>query len=158
MYCGAYAPQYISPLQLAIKLTKAKARMEHMKTNSTPTGSKRNLTQVTNGDVARYVRLRPLKDTETTDGIYVALSAGQTLSGVYKGNAEGNFGKKNYTIQTTDTELPTIISGSGNLGARMSQVPEGAYVEITYGGKNMIKSGPYKGKEAHSFNVAFEKV
>lgn len=121
--------------------------------------SERNLTQVKGIANARYVRLRPLKEKEQTDGIYLSLSQGDTLTGIYSGNEEGNFGKKNYTIESADGKsIPVVISAAGNLAARMSQVPVGAYVEITYDGKTAIKSGPYKGKEANNFSVAYEKV
>lgn len=104
-----------------------------------------------------FIKLRELKDAEKDKGYYKSLSKGETITGVYTGSAENIYKKQDYTIRQENGE-EVVIASAGNLGSRMSQVPVGSYVEITYKGTNPLKTGPFKGTAAHNFEVMFERV
>lgn len=104
-----------------------------------------------------YLRLRPLKDSEKEKGNVAALNAGDKISGLYvKSFVDTLYGKTNFVILTENGEV--VIPGSGNLNSRMTEVPAGAYTEITYKGKSEMKSGKWKGKSAHNFTVEYEQI
>lgn len=104
-----------------------------------------------------FIKLRDLKDAEKEKGYYKSLNKGETITGVYTGSAENIYKKQDYTIRQSNGE-EVVLASAGNLGARMSQVPVGSYVEITYKGTNALKTGPFKGTQAHNFDVLFERV
>ena len=71
------------------------------------------------------------------------LEIGATLEGVYlkKETVDGNYGQSiKYIIETPDGEKIGIFS-SASLIRQFNNVPEGAYVWITYLGKETTKSG-----------------
>lgn len=82
---------------------------------------------------------------------------GEILEGVYIEALPNQIdaGKLDYKFETADGEI-VVLNGAGNLARQMEAVTPGTLVRINYSGKQMIKSGPRKGKEAHNFLVLVE--
>lgn len=60
--------------------------------------------------------------------------------------------KPSFVLETADGR-DVLIDSAGNLGVQMAEVKIGDLVRIEYRGQQEIKSGAYKGKMAHNFNV-----
>ena len=65
---------------------------------------------------------------------------------------DGKFGPKTEYKILNDGKL-TIIGEAGNLKSQMSKVATGSYVQITYVGKEAMKTGDRAGTLAHKFLV-----
>lgn len=92
----------------------------------------------------------------TTSGIkYVKpseLPTKEPLVGTYLGVVESQYGK-NYKF--TDKMGGTlVVNGCGSLHNAMANVKEGTLVALTYGGKQKLNSGKFKGKEFHQVTVS----
>lgn len=62
---------------------------------------------------------------------------------------EGNYGvKPQYSIRSENGDL-ILVDGFGSLDSQMKKVNPGTYVQITYLGKDEVKTGPRKGTLAH---------
>lgn len=94
--------------------------------------------------------IRPSKLAE--DGV-----TGEILEGVYQGPLTNQIdeNKLDYKFETADGRT-VVLNGAGNLAYQMKDVATGTLVRINYSGKQVIKSGPRKGKEAHNFLVLVE--
>lgn len=82
---------------------------------------------------------------------------GEILEGVYLSSQPNQMddAKLDYKFETASGET-VILNGAGNLGRQMEAVTVGTLVRINYNGKQLIQSGPRKGKEAHNFLVLVE--
>ena len=79
------------------------------------------------------------------------MTEGQTISGVLTRATEGDYGMTYYNRQEDGTTVG--LNGSGQLDKLMEQVAENDSIEVTYQGQEKIKSGKFKGKAAHQFEV-----
>jgi hypothetical protein len=81
------------------------------------------------------------------------MAVGEVIEGRYvEAKKIGKFDKFTYLIET---EAGTTIglNEAGQLAKLMAKVPVGSDVRITYQGMAVIKSGQWKGSEAHTFEV-----
>jgi hypothetical protein len=102
-----------------------------------------------------YVKTGALTDAQIEKGIYLSLNAGEAIEGILKDvSTDAKYGKPQYTIETFDGRT-LVVSGSGNLPARMSalNVSIGDPVQLNYNGKVPMKSGAFKGTPAHNWRV-----
>lgn len=121
-------------------------------------GAGRNLVPAVINDAnTLYTKLRPLNEAEIAKGIYAALSIGDSVSGIYQSSAVDQYGKTAYSIELGNGKTQ-VVTGAGNLGRQMAEVTPGTYVQITYNGKQEMKSGQWKGKESHQFQVLKEQI
>lgn len=83
---------------------------------------------------------------------------GVILEGEFVGPLVNNFdeNKSDYKF-LTDDETTVIVNHTGSLAYGMSGVKPGDYCQISYLGKEKLKSGKMKGKEAHMFKVLVDK-
>jgi hypothetical protein len=90
-------------------------------------------------------------NTKMTFVNYEKFSKGDILAeGYYLGTQEGNYGR-NHVIKAEDGET-LILNSAGQLNFLLaSQVSLGDYIRVDYDGKEILKTGRMKGKEAHSF-------
>ena len=79
------------------------------------------------------------------------MKEGQVVSGILTKAVEGDFGMTYYLRQEDGSTIG--LNGSGQLDKLMEQVEEGTSLEVTYQGQEKIKSGKFKGKSAHQFEV-----
>lgn len=79
------------------------------------------------------------------------MEEGQIVSGILTKAVQGEYGMTYYLRQTDGSTVG--LNGSGQLDKLMEQVAEGTAIEITYQGQEKIKSGKFKGKAAHQFEV-----
>ena len=122
--------------------------------------------------------LRTIGGYDETSALVIAksLTPGDTFQGVYLASKKGKFGGEIYEVkltkaatvvftdkETNEVKSKTIpvggtaaIAGSGGLNWSMSQVKPGETVIITYQGKQVMKAGPFAGKEAHNWSVQVE--
>jgi hypothetical protein len=114
-------------------------------------------TLVTAGATSNRKYVRTSAPTKASD-IYVVLNEGGTVAGTLSGSFIDEKFKKNNFILTNSEGTELVVPQSGNLGVKMSEVPEGAYVEITYKGKSPMKSGNFKGTLAHNWLVQYEQI
>lgn len=121
--------------------------------------TERNLVPAIQNDAGNtvYTKLRDLTDAEAAKGIYVSLAAGGSVAGVLEGSEEDNYGKTAYSIKLGNGKTQ-VVTGAGNLGRQLASVAKGTYVQITYNGKQEMKSGQWKGKESHNFTVLKEQI
>jgi hypothetical protein len=83
---------------------------------------------------------------------------GVVAQGLYEGAKEidTKYGKKQqYSVRQDDGSL-VLLDGAGNLGSQMDKVQLGAYVQISYMGKDTITSGQWKGNQSHKYIVGVE--
>lgn len=122
-------------------------------------GTERNLVPaVANENINTiYTKLRALNDAEIAKGIYASLGAGESVSGIYQSSAVDNYGKTAYSIELASGKTQ-VVTGAGNLGRQMAEVAPGTYVQITYNGKQEMKTGQWAGKESHNFSVLKEQI
>lgn len=82
---------------------------------------------------------------------------GEILEGVYREALPNQIDdtKLDYKFETGDGRT-VVLNGAGNLAYQMKDVKPGTLVRINYAGKQEIKTGPRKGKEAHNFLVLVE--
>lgn len=91
--------------------------------------------------------VRPSKLTEADRNTVVA-------EGIFEGTVPNKFDDKklDYKVRAQNGDL-IILNSAGALASQMAKIETGSYIQVTYGGKNLIKSGKMSGKEAHSFIV-----
>jgi len=80
-----------------------------------------------------------------------ALTVGKPILGTYEGSFVNKFDKRNHRIKTSKGLIAVV--GSAGLDKDMVQVDLGADISVMYKGTKEIKSGMYKGKKAHSYEV-----
>ena len=94
------------------------------------------------GGMKRYVKYAELKKGEVI------------VTGKYIGRTPNKFGKENYEFLPDDGGPITCLNHSGQLGYLIdSYLEEGDTCRVTYAGKNVLESGAFKGKEAHTFEL-----
>ena len=74
------------------------------------------------------------------------------VEGRYLGITPNKFGGENFEFQP-ETGSIISINGSGKLSYMMKSVSEGDIVRLIYLGKSLLTDGPFKGKEAHDFEM-----
>ena len=79
------------------------------------------------------------------------MTEGQIVAGTLTKTVEGEYGMTYYLRQEDGSTIG--LNGSGQLDKLMEQVEEGTSIEVTYQGQEKIKSGKFKGKSAHQFEV-----
>lgn len=91
--------------------------------------------------------IRPSKLFE--DGV-----KGLILEGEFVGKVPNSFdeSKSDFKFKTEDNRT-VIINSSGSLAYRMRDIEPGTLLQVHYNGKEEIKSGKMKGKQAHNFDV-----
>lgn len=111
---------------------------------------------------ATFIKLKPLSPEQESRGYYRQLQEGGVIEGILKNVAEvpgyKNIGTKTQFTIEEFTGGTVIIENAGNLKARIEaqNVNVGDALQVTYLGKFPMKSGAFKGTEAHSFKVEVE--
>ena len=105
---------------------------------------------------------------------HTAEADGVMVMGIYEGPCEevDQFGKTNFKFTSnTDglsfdkdgNEKPfvagttVIINTSSNIASKLKDIEIGTEVAVKYLGQNKLRSGPYKGKFAHSYDVLIKR-
>jgi hypothetical protein len=104
-----------------------------------------------------YTKLNELNEKQAEAGYYVALKAGDSVSGVLTEIGQDKFDKANYSIKRADGKTQ-VVTGQGNLNRQMEGIQIGTYVQITYNGTAVMKTGKWAGKEANNFVVLKESI
>lgn len=82
-------------------------------------------------------------------------TAGEVVvEGVFKEKFKGRFGAQ-YLFSTETGDV--VLSKSGQFDNQMEKVTPGQIVRVVYGGKDVMKNGPFKGKEVHRIAVLVDK-
>ena len=106
--------------------------------------------------VTKFARTSELTEEQAASGNLIGLVPGSTISGTFSSTyVDEKFRKNNFVITQLDGSN-VVVAQSGNLGVKMSEVPAGSYVEITYKGKSPMKSGNFKGTLAHNWLVQYD--
>jgi hypothetical protein len=84
------------------------------------------------------------------------MEPGQTITGRYLEARKDQFGGFGYKVRTEDHGT-IVINGCGSLDYQMEQIQPGHLVQITFTGKEKLKSGKWKGTEAYQFEVAVDE-
>ena len=81
---------------------------------------------------------------------------GKRVEGFYRGSDTSQFGSTFYIIEDKKGKKFNV-PGSGLLNWKLEQAdyPRGAYIAIEFRGKERLKAGQFKGKEANKFDVFF---
>jgi hypothetical protein len=79
------------------------------------------------------------------------LQKGDTIEGKYVEVRKDQYGGNGYKFITS--EGTKVLNGTGQLDSIMALVELGTNVKIVYEGTSLVKSGKFKGKEAHQFSV-----
>lgn len=83
----------------------------------------------------------------------VVMQEGDELIGTYESSfISGTYKKPTFLIREANGTL-SGIGGAGALEKEMLKHTYGTRVKIVYNGKAVIKDGPFKGNEAHTFLV-----
>lgn len=87
------------------------------------------------------------------------LPQGDYIQGTYKGTSPNQFKPEapNYKLQLADGRL-VVVNTCGSLQKKMEHVREGDEVQIYYLGKDVLKDGKFKGKEAHKVDVRIKRA
>jgi hypothetical protein len=85
-------------------------------------------------------------------------TTGTVASGIYEGILPSELYPESpsFKIRADNGDL-ILVNSCGSLKSQMNRVNVGTYVELVYKGQDTIKSGPRKGKQAHSFIVLREE-
>ena len=75
----------------------------------------------------------------------------QEVTGRYIDAKKDQFGGLGYKLETADGTI--VVNGSGQLDALMGKVDPGENITIVYKGTTKLKSGKFKGKDAHQFEL-----
>lgn len=79
-------------------------------------------------------------------------------NGVYVGAKEGNFGLTHYFRDKEGAKEKVGISGGQlNYLVENGEIEEGCSYRVTFDGKDLLQSGPYKGKEVNKFSVELDE-
>lgn len=83
-----------------------------------------------------------------------AADVGTLAEGIYLGSVTNNYDdtKLDYKIEQADGSV-RLINSAGNLTYQMNNIEVGQLIQVNYMGRQEIKKGPKKGKEAHTFEV-----
>lgn len=80
--------------------------------------------------------------------------SGVLLEGIYEGTVPDNYDNSKNNFKFTDLNgKSVIINGTGSLAKQLSNVDEGAAVQIEYKGMQKIEKGKMAGKQAHAWVV-----
>jgi hypothetical protein len=77
----------------------------------------------------------------------------------YQSTGEDQFGNPSHKVKILETNIKDFagtvtLNSCGGLNKAIEQMTEGSVFELVYGGKDLIASGKFKGKEAHSVTVS----
>lgn len=84
---------------------------------------------------------------------------GKRVEGFYRGSDTSQFGSAYYILEDKKGKKFNV-PGSGLLNWKMEQAdyPQGSYIAIEFRGKEKLKAGQFKGKEANKFDVFFDQA
>lgn len=108
------------------------------------------------GGKVMYAKTGDLTEAQTEKAIYKSIQPGDAIEGVLEAiGTDTKYGKPEYSIRLFSDSSLLVISGSGNLPARLAaqNVKVGDPVQLNYNGKVPMKSGKYKGTPAHNWRV-----
>lgn len=108
----------------------------------------RTFKPVNTGGNIEFIKPSALSEAGTTGLILEAIYLGPVQSALDPSKNDYKFEKENGDI--------VVINNCGSLANQLKSVEAGTVVQISYNGKQKIKSGKMAGKEAHSFSVAAE--
>ena len=115
------------------------------------------LKQVTAGEVKLRkfaVISENLTEKQERAGYYIAVKKGSKLDGYFNGfGVDQTYNTEEVRLSDADGN-ETIIKSCAALKSKLSKIEIGSPVRLVYNGKEMIKKGPRKGKEAHSWDVS----
>lgn len=74
--------------------------------------------------------------------------------GKYIGESQGKFGPQHRFCQLEDNQEVVISGGQLNWRVEQGHIALGDVLDIYYEGKEILESGPYKGKETNNYKFA----
>ena len=103
-------------------------------------------------EIVTYYSFNPPKK----EGKGKLLAPNTEILGTYEGSfKDKTYGKTTHKVKTAGGLVG--IPGCAQLDKLLTQVADGATVQVVYRGKNEIQQGKYAGKMAHSFLVNADK-
>lgn len=96
---------------------------------------------------------KDLTEKQQKAGYYISVKKGTKLDGYFNGfSTDQTYNTEEVRLSDADGN-ETILKSCAALKARLSKIEIGSPVRLVYNGKEIIKKGPRKGKEAYSWDV-----
>lgn len=96
---------------------------------------------------------KDLTEKQEKAGYYFSVKKGGKIDGYFAGfSTDSTYGVEEVKLSDADGN-EIILKSCAALKKQLSQLEIGTPVRLVYGGKDIIKKGPSKGKEAHSWKV-----
>ena len=97
---------------------------------------------------------KKLDEKQKKAGYYKSIMSGDKLDGLYAGSeVESQYNTTEIKLISSEDDSEVIIKSCASLKRQLETIPLGAPVRLVYNGKEVIKKGPRKGKEAHNWAV-----
>lgn len=96
---------------------------------------------------------KDLTEKQEKAGYYISVKKGGKLDGYFAGfSTDATYNTEEVKLSDADGN-EIILKSCAALKNRLSTIEIGSPVRLIYNGKEIIKKGPRKGKEAHSWEV-----